>query len=335
MPGTDCKNDGFDQENEVNGPPNGQYAYVPASETHPYFDLAKEFVLTDRMFTSQLDESFSAHPYLIAGQESRSVDVPFAPYWGCGALGLGGYVAAWTERRTYGKNEKPCFDNQTLGDELDAAGLTWRFYTSKSAVAGGEWSAYRAIRHIRYGPDWKQDVIVPQTHFFTALKRGQLANVTWITPISANSDHPNCGSGTGLRLGRHAGERDRRKPVLADDGCVRALGRLGRALRSRSAAVHGLRRIGLSRSDDRHLTVRKEILRIARAVRDGEHSALRRGSVRSSRAASSERPPRHLAGKGLRFDFSQAPRPFVPIKTVNSQQFFMTQYDDHRPPDDQ
>ena len=49
------------------------------------------------------------------------------------------------------------------------------------------------MKHIRYGPDWSKDVITPQTQFFNDVAAGNLANVTWITPVCANSDHVSCG----------------------------------------------------------------------------------------------------------------------------------------------
>ena len=40
LPGTDCRMDGFNLEEEYGGPPSGQYVYVPRSETKPYWDLS-------------------------------------------------------------------------------------------------------------------------------------------------------------------------------------------------------------------------------------------------------------------------------------------------------
>ncbi len=60
-------------------------AYVPASEIEPYLELARQYVLADKMFQSNFDQSFAAHLYLIAGTAARSVDVPSAKPWGCDA----------------------------------------------------------------------------------------------------------------------------------------------------------------------------------------------------------------------------------------------------------
>src|SRR5579871_3572007 len=68
LPGTDCRMDRFDKEGVTNGPAGVKYpmyASVPHDESKPYFDMAHEWVLTDRTFASQLD-SFVAHQYIIA-----------------------------------------------------------------------------------------------------------------------------------------------------------------------------------------------------------------------------------------------------------------------------
>jgi phospholipase C len=203
LPGTNCKMDGFDKEAVGCGgihPPcpfaDPQYAYVPKSESKPYFTIAKQYVLADRMFTSNYDSSsFVSHQYLIAGQASKSVDYPLN-VWGCDGDPRD-TVKTLTSQRTFGKSILPCFENQTLGDELDAAGLSWRYYTSKLGSNGTLWSAYQAIKHIREGPEWNTNVISPQTKFMTDIKNGKMPVVSWVTPTCQNSDHAGCTSNHG------------------------------------------------------------------------------------------------------------------------------------------
>jgi phospholipase C len=156
-------------------------------------------VLGDRMFQSHLDESFVSHQYIIAAQADSSVDLPYGQ-WGCGG-GSGDDVATITQDRKIGAPQTPCFDYQTLGDELDKAGLSWRFYTSKygapSSGDGSYWSSYQAVKHIYYGPDWRKDIITPNWKFITDVRAGKLANFTWITPVCDDSDHVNCPGGFG------------------------------------------------------------------------------------------------------------------------------------------
>ncbi|HMF29652.1 MAG TPA: alkaline phosphatase family protein, partial [Candidatus Cybelea sp.] len=119
LPGTHCRMNGFDTEAhfKVRHLKNPMYVYVPHSESKPYFDMAHEWVLADKMFQSQLDESFTAHQYVIAAQAGSSVDLPNLN-WGCKG-GSGDFVYTMTSQRNpYGRKEMPCFDYQTLGDEL-------------------------------------------------------------------------------------------------------------------------------------------------------------------------------------------------------------------------
>ena len=201
LPGTHCRMNGFDGEWFNGGPPGvtyPQYVYVPHSDSKPYFDMAHEWVLADRMFQSQIDESFVAHQYVIAAQAQASVNLPYGP-WGC-EPGPSDYIFTITHRRTIGAQQLPCFDYQTLGDELDGAGLSWRFYSSEyntpSSGFGAVWSSYQAVKHIYDGPDWA-NVITPQKRFLRDVASGELANFTWITPVCDDSDHVNCGGGYG------------------------------------------------------------------------------------------------------------------------------------------
>jgi len=193
IPGTNCRMNGFNNEYvscSASCPPNPQYGYVPHRETKPYFAMAKQYVLGDRMFTSHIDASFISHQYIIAGQASSAVDLPGGE-WGCDG-GSGDRVSTLTQSRGYGNSIQACFDNQTIGDEIDSASLTWRSYATALGGDGDIWNMYQAIRHIRYGNDWSKDVISPQTNIFTDIKKGFLANVTWVSPTCATSDHSGC-----------------------------------------------------------------------------------------------------------------------------------------------
>jgi phospholipase C len=202
LPGTKCRMNGFNKEMFFGGPKNikyPMYVYVPQSDSKPYWDMAHEGVVGDRMFQSHLDESFVSHQYIIAAQAASSVDLPYGA-WGCSG-GPSDTVPTITQQRTYGSPQQPCFDYQTLGDELDKAHLSWRFYTSsygsRSSGDGAYWSSYQAVKHIYDGPDWKKDVITPNWKFITDVRAGKLANFTWITPVCDDSDHVNCYGGYG------------------------------------------------------------------------------------------------------------------------------------------
>jgi phospholipase C len=331
-PGQNCKMDAFDKVPAEGGPPNPEYVYVPQTETAPYFALAGNFVLADKMFMSHLDESFVAHQYLIAGQAARSVNLPNG-LWGCDGGQLD-TVQTLTADRSYGDSERACFDYKTLADLLDEKRLTWRFYTSPVFQGGGEWSAYQAVNHIRYGPDWANDVITPQSQFFNDVAAGHLANVTWITPTYDESDHVN----TGGRLGPHwvstlvnaVGQTDFWKTtaifVTWDDW----------------GGLYD--HVPPPYKDYDGLGFRVPLLMISPYARQGKvtHREYEAGSI--LRFVEDQFGLAHLAASDTRandpaddkdaFDFAQQPRAFAPVPTMYTPQFFMTRPFEARAPDD-
>ena len=201
IPGTDCKMDGFNLEYAGCGRScpitHPQYAFVPYSETKPYFDIGKQYVLADEMYASNFDaSSFISHQYIISGQALSAVNYPYGA-WGC----PGGYSDKISEvgpqrQIPYG-TEVVCWDPTTLGDELDTAGISWAYYAVSYSGFPGLWSAYQAINHIYNGNDWKKDVLSPPSQFLTDVKNGNLRSVSWVTPTCADSDHAGCDSKSG------------------------------------------------------------------------------------------------------------------------------------------
>jgi phospholipase C len=338
LPGTWCRMDGFDQELSFGGPSGikfPEYVYVPHRESKPYFDMAHEWVLADRMFQSHLDESFVGHQYIIAAQAAASVDLP-SSLWGCPG-GLTDRVATLKADRKYGPPERPCFDFETLGDELDDADLSWRFYTSHygspSSDAGSFWSGYQAVKHIYYGPDWKKDIFTPQKRFITDVAHGQLANFTWITPICNNSDHVNCGGGLGPSW------------VAA---LVDAVGK-SRFWNTTAIFVQWDDWGGLyDHVAPRHLDYdglgfRVPLLVISPYAKKNYVSHVHYETASVLRFAEDLFGLKQMAAADARatspagdcFDFSQTPRKFVPIKAPKDANFFLTQKPDYRPPDEQ
>jgi phospholipase C len=68
-------------------------------------------------------------------------------------------------------------------------GITWRYYAPDLDELGNIWSAFDAIRHIRYSPYWA-NVISPETQVLRDAKRADLPDITWIAPTAQDSDHP-------------------------------------------------------------------------------------------------------------------------------------------------
>jgi phospholipase C len=175
-------------DNFANGTSMLAYSYVNPSELAPYWTLARNFTLGDRMFQSNTGPSFAAHQYMIAGQSGGAADTPTGA-WGCGAA-PGTTVPLVGPNGTDLPGVFPCFDYQTMGDLLDAKGNSWRYYAPASVDSYFINSAYQAIRHIFLGADWPKNVISPETRVLSDIAAGQLAQVTWIVPSFDNSDHP-------------------------------------------------------------------------------------------------------------------------------------------------
>jgi len=202
IPGTNCKMNGFNQEwvgcyssCPIKHP---QYAYVPRTETEPYFDMAQQYVLADQMYASNFDaSSFISHQYIISGQAGGgAVNYPYNA-WGCPGGPSDMISKVGPQRQIPYGNEVVCWDPTTLGDELDTAGLPWAFYATSYSGYVTIWSAYQAINHIYNGPDWGKDVFTSKSQFFNDISSGKLRAVSWITPTCGNSDHAGCGSNTG------------------------------------------------------------------------------------------------------------------------------------------
>lgn len=185
--------------------PTFPYAYVPATETQPYFALAKAYAFADRMFQSNTGPSFVAHQYLTAGaaqiapgenaDENPDSGGGYGAIWGCDAAPKT-TVALLGPNGTDLPGPFPCFNYETLADELDAKSLPWRYYAPTLATSGSIWSAFDAIEHIRQSSDWTNDVISPETKVL-ADAASTLPDVTWVVPSGTDSDHAGSGSNAG------------------------------------------------------------------------------------------------------------------------------------------
>jgi phospholipase C len=204
------KMDGANKERPSCGtkcPADPQYGYVPPSENQPYMTLAEQYAFADRMFATQQGPSFPAHQYLISGTSETAVgsglsvaDNPQEPGDG-NAFAAGGceapsgtYALAIDAAGNETYQEYPCFDHPTLMDLLDAQGVSWRYYATDPT--NGIWAGVNSIRHLYFGPD-ENDVVQPPSQILNDISAGNLAQVTWLTPTNAASDHAGNTDGSG------------------------------------------------------------------------------------------------------------------------------------------
>ena len=196
-----------------NAHPNFQYMYVMPSDVQPYFAMAEQYTFGDRMFQTNEGPSFPAHQFIIAGTSTPSTgSALFASENPNNAPA--GCIAPLTETvalidafgsETSNSPIYPCFEHLTLTDELDTAGVSWRYYTPS---AGSIWTGPDAIHHICQeqtvagtlsctGPDWVADVVIPQTQVLVDIANRNLAQVTWVIPDGDESDHALSNDGSG------------------------------------------------------------------------------------------------------------------------------------------
>jgi phospholipase C len=185
----------------VNCPPaNPQFMYVEPSDVQPYFQLGEQYTFGDRNFQTNQGPSFPAHQFIISGTSAPTATsdlfVAENPSAGGGA-GCAAPATAFVELIDPAGIENqmiyPCFEHPTLMDSLDAQMLTWRYY---APAVDSIWTGPNAIEHIRAGADWA-NVIIPQTQVLMDITNGNLAQVSWIIPDGADSDHAASNNGTG------------------------------------------------------------------------------------------------------------------------------------------
>jgi phospholipase C len=198
--------DGFDAINTGTtglGPPAGlyPYAFVVKKETKAYWDMASQYALADHMFSTEKSDSFPAHQELIAGTTALNaneslVDSPSQPHWGCDAPTGTTTPVIFKNGHIDPNGPFPCFNQyKTIADSLDSAGVSWKYYVQAMSgpnedFSGDVWNAFDAIKSVRYGADWKKNIVNPNSQVMKDAAAGKLPAVSYVIPTLADSDHP-------------------------------------------------------------------------------------------------------------------------------------------------
>lgn len=198
------KMDGFDLAKYGTGQRAGKYPYqyVDPTKIAPYWTLAQQYVLADRMFQTQGSGSFTAHQDLIAGATvidptDSVVDDPSNSFaWGCdGKKTTVTSLITTSGQYLFDQGPFPCFrySSGTMRDLLDKKHVSWRYYTPhhRGNTDGALWNAFDAIFDVRYGPEWTTNISIPQTNILNDITNGKLPAVSWVIPDKLDSDHPN------------------------------------------------------------------------------------------------------------------------------------------------
>lgn len=171
-------------------------AYVQASSTliPNYWAYAHTYALADNMFAQNKGPSFPTHAYLFSESSNDAVAVPInvpnvqQDGWGCDAAAAGATVRSLNPSTGLQYYQPPCFTLPTMGEALDAAGVTWRIYSPQPGEYAYQWNFGSYYQNLWHGADRSKDV--PVGSFCSDVASGNLPQVTWITPPSSASEHP-------------------------------------------------------------------------------------------------------------------------------------------------
>src|SRR5579862_1531195 len=175
------------------------YTQMTQAEIPNYWKYAQYYALGDHMFSSIHADSFPNHLYTIAATSGGVHSIPVDPTKNNGQLGAGvgwgcddapNVTVKMMDEEGEVSEQFPCFEFQTLADNLNSAGVSWKYYAPSKGEAGYVFSTYNAIGHIRNGPDWTQNV-VSDSQFAIDAKNGNLPAVSWLVSGKTNEHPPN------------------------------------------------------------------------------------------------------------------------------------------------
>ncbi len=204
----DGKLDGWDNEGCKSCPPHYAYAYVPPRQVRQYYDIGKRYAFADEMYATNEGPSFPAHQYLVSGTSALVDDRPWPKYaenprygrgkgaGGCdspdGTTGLLIEQNGTEDDPTY-----PCFHRTSILSEASNATprVSWRWYGYTASY--GFWNAPDALKHIEHSHNYPTEDVAPPAQVLADISNGALAQISYVTPTKAASDHPGMTDGTG------------------------------------------------------------------------------------------------------------------------------------------
>jgi phospholipase C len=191
------------------------YSEFSRSTLPHYYKYADRFVISDHFFTSMYGPTSPEHLYTVAAQAKGIVDnsqnsstsaqycddpTETAPHFIS-------HISKKTQKKImrwedhvqqnypaniykiakYWTQLRLCFNVKILPDELNSAGVSWKFYADPDNFQ----NIMQAIKHVRYGPDWNK-VQLPDK-FLADVKHHRMPQVSWINPPASYNEHPGGG----------------------------------------------------------------------------------------------------------------------------------------------
>ena len=102
---------------------------------------------------------------------------------------------AYRLKRAENRTAYPCFYRISIVQLLEHQSLSWRYY--QVHLGPGLWHTPAAIGPVYHSAEFSTDVVSPPSRFYGDVDSGKLANVVWVTPTAAASDHSGITDGSG------------------------------------------------------------------------------------------------------------------------------------------
>src|SRR5579884_1014759 len=166
-------------------PARGQVQYTQADIPN-YWSYAQHYGLGDNFFTSVASSSTPNHIAMVAAQSGgldTSVTVKGGTFVKGGCKTTQNNIAYSRHPDTNtGYFGYGCYNINSIPQELDAAGISWRYYNGNPT-----WDGPGYIQDVAYS----KNLVSNSNQFLSDVKHGKMAAVNWlIPPTSDQSDHP-------------------------------------------------------------------------------------------------------------------------------------------------
>ena len=155
----------------------------PPERVQEYYTLAETYTFADNLFQTDQGPTFPAHQYLVSGTSTvsdsspnKASNNPLSPsgqlVGGCDSP-TGSLVGVINPQGGEPKSLKtyPCFQRQALMNEMDSAGVSWRYY--QATPGPGLFNAVDAIYSIWSNKaEMAANVVTPPTQVLTDIANG-------------------------------------------------------------------------------------------------------------------------------------------------------------------